>query len=76
MKNLKNIKEIKNYDVVIISSYEYQSEIKEKVIKLVNKNKIFAIYDNSSRSLIDSYFIKNIKSKKKLFLEGSKTKIS
>tara|TARA_Y100000389_G_C17459312_1_gene520481 strand:- start:250 stop:2481 length:2232 start_codon:yes stop_codon:yes gene_type:complete len=76
LKNLKNINEIKNYDVVIISSYEYQSEIKEKVIKLVNKNKIFAIYDNSSRSLIDSYFIKNIKSKKKLFLEGSKTKIS
>lgn len=76
LKKLKNINELKNYDVVILSSYEYQSEIKEKVIKFVNKNKIFEIYDNSSRSLIDSYFIKDIKTKKKLFFKGSKTKIS
>ncbi len=47
---------------MVISSFEYQTEIKEK-LKFVKKNKLFEIYDNSSRSLIDSYLIKNIKTK-------------
>tara|TARA_B100001057_G_scaffold500491_1_gene615867 strand:- start:13317 stop:15521 length:2205 start_codon:yes stop_codon:yes gene_type:complete len=46
-----------------ISSFQYMHEISEK-IKL--KNTCFSPYDNSSRSLIDYYFIKKFKNKKKI----------
>ena len=74
LKKIRNINEIKKYDVVVISSFEYQTEIKEK-LKFVKKDKLFEIYDNSSRSLIDSYLIKNIKTKNKIFREGVKTSL-
>jgi carbamoyltransferase len=74
LKKIRNINEIKKYDVVVISSFEYQTEIKEK-LKFVKKNKLFEIYDNSSRSLIDSYLIKNIKTKNKIFKKGVKTSL-
>ena len=74
-KEIKNIKKIKNFDNVVLSSFEYQSEIKEKLSALINKNKILELYDNSSRSLIDSYLIKNIRTKKKIFTKGPKTSL-
>ena len=74
-KEIKNIKKIKNFDNVVLSSFEYQSEIKEKLSALISKDKILELYDNSSRSLIDSYLIKNIRTKKKIFNKGPKTSL-
>lgn len=75
LKKIKNLKNIKTTDHIVISSFEYQSIIGEKIKKFINYKKIFKIYDNSSRSLIDTYFIKNIKTNKKLFIKGPKTPV-
>jgi len=74
-KKIMDFKKIRNFDYVVLSSFEYQSEIKEKLSALINKNKILELYDNSSRSLIDSYLIKNIRTKKKIFNKGPKTSL-
>ena len=65
IKNLKKINKLSfnSKSNFFISSYQYRDEISEK-IKL--KNTYFSPYDNSSRSLIDYYFIKNFKNKKKI----------
>jgi carbamoyltransferase len=52
----------KYYKEIFISSFEYQDEIIEK-FKL---KKYFTPYDNSSRSIIDSYYIKKFSDKTKL----------
>ena len=65
IKNLKKINKLSysSKSIFFISSYQYKDEISEK-IKL--KDAYFSPYDNSSRSLIDYYFIKNFKNKKKI----------
>ena len=75
LKKIKNLKNNKVFDYIVISSFEYQTTISEKIKKLFNSKKIFEIYDNSSRSLMDTYLIKNIKTNKKLFIQGSKTPV-
>lgn len=65
IKKENNLKNTEKYDYIIISSYEYQSHIKKKIFLLVKKAKIFEIYDNCSRSLVDTYFINDLKMKKK-----------
>ena len=54
INKINNLKNIKKYDKIIISSYEYQTEIFNKLTKLYSKKNIYKIYDNSSRSLIDT----------------------
>ena len=75
LKKIKNLKNDKAFDYIVISSFEYQTTISEKIKKLFNSKKIFEIYDNSSRSLMDTYLIKNIKTNKKLFIQGPKTPV-
>ena len=62
-----NLKNINDFKTIIISTFEHE----EKVIKLINKyefkGKIIKIYDNSSRSLIDYYFIKRFKGNNKMY---------
>ena len=76
LKFISNLKKINAYDKIIISSFEYQREIFDKIMRGTSKNKIYKIYDNSSRSLVDSYLIKNILTKQKIYKDGSLTKIS
>ena len=75
LEKIKKIDALKKYDYVVISSFEFQSTIKEKIKNKINNKKIFEICDNSSRSIIDSYYIKNIHTNKKLFIKGPKTQI-
>lgn len=70
-KNSK--KNLNSYDAVFISSFEYQSEIKNKLLKKINQKKIICIYDNSSRSLIDVLLISKWKGKKKIYHKGINT---
>ena len=76
LKFISNLKKINAYDKIIISSFEYQREIFDKIMSGTSKNKIYKIYDNSSRSLVDSYLIKNILTKQKIYKDGARTKIS
>ena len=64
--NFKKIKKVsyksnKNY---LISTYQYLDEI---ILKFKDNNNFFTPYDSSSRSLIDYYFVKKFKDKKKLY---------
>ncbi len=77
IKGLKQVKNIKNiYDVIIISSFEYDKKIKENIKKKYNNLNIFSIYDNCSRSVMDAYLIrknggiKKSKNKRKLYEKG------
>jgi carbamoyltransferase len=69
---IKNAPKIKNsiskilykryYNKILISSYEYNNEI----INKLSKKQIFCPYDNSSRSIVDFYYIQKYKGKNKL----------
>ena len=58
----KKFKE-KDYFNIFISSFEYIDEI----IKDYNLKKYFTPYDNSNRSIVDYYYIKKFKIKKRIF---------
>ena len=75
LKSISNLSKIDSYDKIIISSFEYQRDIFDFINNKVKQDKIFQIYDNSSRSLMDSFLIKNIYTKNKIYKDGSKTKI-
>ena len=69
-RNIHKIKRIKNLTVanqnnanILISSFEYINEIIEQY-KLKN---FFTPYDNSSRSIMDYYYIKKFNKKSKIF---------
>ena len=69
-KNIHKINKIKNLTIsnqknanILISSFEYIDEIVTKY-KL---RKFFTPYDNSSRSIMDYYYIKNFTNKSKIF---------
>jgi hypothetical protein len=65
----------KNYDAIIVSSFEYVGKIK-KLIKIHYNNKqIFSIYDNCSRSIMDTYLINKSKSKKNIYENGIHQKL-
>ena len=61
MNKLNNFKSY--YKNVLISSFEYVDEIVEKF----NLENFFSPYDNSSRSIIDYYYIKKFEKKGELF---------
>jgi len=68
IKELKKVKKISSsYDLVIISSFEYVDKIKEKLTKKLKNTDIFSLYDNCSRSIMDTYIIKRDKGKKKIY---------
>ena len=75
LKKISNLNKINSYDKIIISSFEFQRDIVDFISKKVNTDKIFQIYDNSSRSLMDSFLIKNIHTKKRIYKFGTQTKI-
>lgn len=49
--NWKNLDD--DYDEIFISSYEYMYEILEKIREMNVKKPVYAMYDNSSRNLMD-----------------------
>ena len=73
LNKVKNIG--KNYDAIIVSSFEYVGKIK-KLIKIHYNNKqIFSIYDNCSRSIMDTYLINKNKGKKNIYENGIHQKL-
>ena len=44
-------------------------DLNEMILKHINEKNIFLPYDNSSRSLIDYYYIKKYKGKNKIYKE-------
>ena len=56
----------KSYDLIVVSSYEYQFEIEKKFNLNQNKN-YNPIYNNRNRSIIDYAHIKKFGSKKPLY---------
>ena len=62
---------IDKYNKIIISTYQYFYELKDSLIfKGCNKLKTF--YTNSSRSIIDYYYIKKYKGKNKIYSKSIK----
>lgn len=59
---VKKLDYSKYYKEIFVSSFEYQDEIIEKF----NLKNYFAPYDNSSRSIIDLFYIKKFSHKSKL----------
>lgn len=71
IKFLNQVKNINNaYDIIIISSFEHLEKIKKKFNKVFKNTKIFSIYDNCSRSIMDAYLIKKNKGRKKIYNSG------
>ena len=60
LKNNKNMK-------YLISTFQYNDEIKSKFSDKIFYNNLFDPYDNGSRSIIDYYYIKKFQSKNKIF---------
>jgi carbamoyltransferase len=64
LKSFKN-KELKTFDKILVSSFQRQEDILDKYKKY--KKKISFFYDNSSRSIIDYFYIKKYKGKFPLY---------
>ena len=64
-----------NYDIIIISSFEYMDQIKEKINPYYNSQQIFSIYNNCSRSIVDTYLINKNKNKKYVYKNGINQKL-
>lgn len=62
--SIKFINFKKYYDKIFISSYEYSNEI---IKNYINDRKFFSPYDNSSRNIMDFYYINKFKGKNKLY---------
>ncbi len=76
IKEIRKVKKISSlYDIVIISSFEYVDKIKEKLKKKFKNTDIYSLYDNCSRSVIDTCIIKRDKGKKKIYENGIFEKI-
>ena len=63
-KNQKRLK-LNKYDKIILSTYQYSEIIKDNLTKEKVYN-FFSPYDNSSRSILDIFFINKYKDKYKL----------
>lgn len=69
---IKDFKEIKSINsnlnsYFLISTYQYSEDLKEFLNKKNIKKKIFSPYDNSSRSIIDFYYINKYDGKNKIY---------
>lgn len=60
-------KNINKYKTIFISTFEYEDKVFDLIKKYNFKGKVLNVYDNSSRSLIDFYFIKKFKGKIKMY---------
>ena len=63
-KNQKRLK-LNKYDKIILSTYQYSEIIKDNLTKEKVYN-FFSPYDNSSRSILDIFFINKYKDKYKI----------
>ena len=59
-----------NYDVIIISSFEYMEQVKETINPHYSNKQILTIYNNGSRSIVDTHLIKKNKNKKNIYKNG------
>ena len=65
----------KNYDVIIVSSFEYVGKIKKIINTYYDNSQIFSIYDNCSRSIMDTYLINRSKNKNNIYKNGIHQKL-
>ncbi len=76
IKYLNFIKSFKkNYDVVILSSFEYRDQIKKTMQLYFQNKKIVSLYGNSSRSIMDTYLITRKKVKINIYKKGVHQKL-
>jgi hypothetical protein len=72
--NIKFVNKVKkiddNYDLIIISSFEYMNKIQKIISEKQDSKKVFLIYNNCSRSIVDTYLIKKNKLTKNLYYYG------
>jgi carbamoyltransferase len=59
-----------NYDVIIISSFEYIDRIKKIINPHYSNKQILSIYNNRSRSIVDTHLINKNKDKKYIYKNG------
>ena len=59
-----------NYDIIIISSFEYMDQIRQKINSHFKKDQILSLYNNCSRSIMDTYLINKNRNKKYVFKNG------
>ena len=64
-----------NYDAIIVSSFEYGGKIKKMINLHYNNQQILSIYDNCSRSIMDTYLIKKSMNKKNIYINGIHQKL-
>ena len=64
-----------NYDIIIISSFEYVGKVKKIISTHYNNPKILSIYDNCSRSIMDTHLINRNKDKKNIYKDGIHQKL-
>ena len=64
-----------NYDIIIVSSFEYGGKVKKIIRTHYNNPKILSIYDNCSRSIMDTYLINRSKDKKNIYKDGIHQKL-
>ena len=59
-----------NYDAIIISSFEYMEKIKETISPHYSNKQILSLYNNRSRSIVDTHLINKNKNKKNIYKNG------
>ena len=75
LNKIKTLNNLDKYKKIIISTFEYQTEILKELSLKFDKKNIYSIYDNSSRSLIDTILYEKNNKKYKIYTSGTKTKI-
>lgn len=65
----------RDYDIIVISSFEYMDQIKEKINLYFGKDQIFSLYNNCSRSIMDTYLINKNRNKKYVYKNGVNQKL-
>ena len=75
LNKIKTLNNLDKYKKIIISTFEYQAEILKELSLKFDKKNIYSIYDNSSRSLIDTILYEKNNKKYKIYTNGTKTKI-
>ena len=76
IKHLNLVKKLgNNYDAIIVSSFEYGDKIKKLINSHYKSEQIHSIYDNCSRSVMDTYLINRSKNKKNIYINGINQKL-
>ena len=65
----------RDHDIIVISSFEYMDQIKEKINPYFGKDQIFSLYNNCSRSIMDTYLINKNRNKKYVYKNGVNQKL-